>query len=438
MTALLTSFSKYPIVRFDKSSPMAYRFAEEVCDYLKQNQEAAEIKKEPVILLILDRRSDLATPLVTHWTYQSMLHENFDYKNGRVILRSPFKSADSENFGEMSSATAKEFCMMADEDRFLKNNLFGTFGELGANIKKYIEACKSERFIDSVGTSNIEEMKKFIEEYPEYKKVSSDLAKHVTIIEELNKIVHIKSLLSLSEVEQSIVTEAAGINSNFTNMKRLLPALDSKLCLKLLMLFYITYRDHAGYSHVQSELISLMTGYTSNDFLEAFFEFCEYERREPLQKSFSIADNILQKGKATVTNLKSSLQNMHPVASGSPTIEAAQSVKNTVEYTNVYTQHKATYLDVVDSLVKGKLSTLQFPFFDSLHCRIPAACSKFIVFFVNGVTFEEARITSDHFPSSPKGAQVICGGTGLCNFDAILHNIHQIHEKKPNSISNFK
>ena len=40
----------------------------------------------PPLLLIVDRRNDPVTPLLTQWTYQAMVHELFGIVNGRVNL----------------------------------------------------------------------------------------------------------------------------------------------------------------------------------------------------------------------------------------------------------------------------------------------------------------------------------------------------------------
>lgn len=40
----------------------------------------------PPILLILDRRNDPITPLLSQWTYQAMVHELLGTHNGRVDL----------------------------------------------------------------------------------------------------------------------------------------------------------------------------------------------------------------------------------------------------------------------------------------------------------------------------------------------------------------
>jgi len=41
----------------------------------------------PPLLLILDRRNDPVTPLLSQWTYQAMVHEIIGIHNGRVDLK---------------------------------------------------------------------------------------------------------------------------------------------------------------------------------------------------------------------------------------------------------------------------------------------------------------------------------------------------------------
>ena len=47
-------------------------------------------------------------------------------------------------------------------------------------------------------------MKRFIEEYPEFRKLSGNVSKHVTLVSELSRRVGSENLLEVSEVEQSL------------------------------------------------------------------------------------------------------------------------------------------------------------------------------------------------------------------------------------------
>jgi hypothetical protein len=41
----------------------------------------------PPVLLIIDRKDDPVTPLLTPWTYQAMVHEILGMKNNRIDLK---------------------------------------------------------------------------------------------------------------------------------------------------------------------------------------------------------------------------------------------------------------------------------------------------------------------------------------------------------------
>ncbi len=56
---------------------------------MSQETELFEFRRTdvPPLLLILDRRDDPVTPLLTQWTYQAMVHELLTIFNNRVDLR---------------------------------------------------------------------------------------------------------------------------------------------------------------------------------------------------------------------------------------------------------------------------------------------------------------------------------------------------------------
>lgn len=155
----------------------------------------------PPILLVLDRRDDPVTPLLTQWTYQAMVHELLGIKNGRVDL------SDVPDI----RPELKEIVLQQDQDPFFKKNMYLNFGDLGQNAKEYVEQYASKR----QGGGNLEsiaDMKRFIEEYPEFRKLSSNVTKHITLVGELSRRVGEDSLLDVSELEQSIAC-----NDNHSN-----------------------------------------------------------------------------------------------------------------------------------------------------------------------------------------------------------------------------
>lgn len=87
--AVLLSLKKKPLVRYEKNSSLAKKLAAEVRYQMGQEDQLFDFGRRadtPPILLILDRRNDPITPLLSQWTYQAMVHELLGIQNGRVDL----------------------------------------------------------------------------------------------------------------------------------------------------------------------------------------------------------------------------------------------------------------------------------------------------------------------------------------------------------------
>lgn len=195
IVGLLLSLKKKPLIRYEKNSLLAKKLATEVRYLVSQEEQLFDFRKvdTPPILLILDRRDDPITPLLSQWTYQAMVHELLGINNGRVDLHSVPDIRPE----------LKEVVLSQDQDPFFKKNMYLNFGDLGGNIKDYVEQYQSK----TKSSSNIEsiaDMKRFIEEYPEFRKLSGNVSKHVTIVGELSRKVGAENLLEVSEVEQSL------------------------------------------------------------------------------------------------------------------------------------------------------------------------------------------------------------------------------------------
>ena len=53
-------------------------------------------------------------------------------------------------------------------------------------------------------------MKRFVEEYPEFRKLGGNVSKHVALVGELSRIVGRDQLLEVGEVEQGLATASGG------------------------------------------------------------------------------------------------------------------------------------------------------------------------------------------------------------------------------------
>lgn len=88
LLALILSLKKKPLIRYARNSMLAKKLATEVRYRMTQEEQLFDFRKSdtPPILLIIDRRDDPVTPLLTQWTYQAMVHELLGVRNGRVDL----------------------------------------------------------------------------------------------------------------------------------------------------------------------------------------------------------------------------------------------------------------------------------------------------------------------------------------------------------------
>ncbi|NXC23797.1 VPS45 protein, partial [Xiphorhynchus elegans] len=199
LTALLLSLKKCPMIRYQLSSEPAKRLAECVKQVITKEYELFEFRRTevPPLLLILDRSDDAITPLLNQWTYQAMVHELLGINNNRIDLsRVPGISKD-----------LREVVLSAENDEFYANNMYLNFAEIGTNIKNLMEDFQRRKPKEQQKLESIADMKAFVENYPQFKKMSGTVSKHVTVVGELSRLVAERNLLEVSEVEQELACQ---------------------------------------------------------------------------------------------------------------------------------------------------------------------------------------------------------------------------------------
>lgn len=214
--SVLLSLKKKPLIRYQRTSLLAKKLASEVRYFMTQEDQLFDFRRvdTPPILLILDRREDPITPLLTQWTYQAMVHHLLGIHNGRVDL-----SSVPDIRPEL-----KEIVLSQDQDPFFKKNMYLNFGDLGGVIKEYVEQYQSKTK-NNTNIESISDMKRFIEEYPEFRKLSGNVSKHVTLVSELSRRVGSENLLEVSELEQSIAcneNHATDLKASQADLRRTL------------------------------------------------------------------------------------------------------------------------------------------------------------------------------------------------------------------------
>ncbi|OMJ25127.1 Vacuolar protein sorting-associated protein 45 [Smittium culicis] len=408
LLSLFLSLKQTPIItRYEANSNMAYQLAKELNYQIGFESSLFSFKNsdpQPV-LLILDRKNDPVTPLLKQWTYQPMIHDLFGINNGRVDLsRAPNIKPEY-----------KEIVLSTENDDFFNKSMRLNFGDLGVSIKNYVnafqDASKSNQKLDS-----IDDMKKFVENYPEFRKLSGNVSKHVTLVSELSRVVNERSLLYVSELEQSLACDS---NNQFDeHMKQLGEMIgnnkirsEEKVCCTLL--FLLRYEKSASIANasnfLKQELLKHHVSQDSIDMIDVVLMYASYKYR---QGDLFNNDNIFSRGKQA---LKRGLQGVE----------------------NVYTQHTPFYVDNLVKLIKenkpnSKIEQL-FKLLPTNNSEVAASKLSYkarnrliIVFFIGGITYSEhndiSKIKSQL--GSEYGINLIVGGTSIINSKMFLQNLN--------------
>uniref|UniRef100_A0A670JWG8 Vacuolar protein sorting-associated protein 45 n=1 Tax=Podarcis muralis TaxID=64176 RepID=A0A670JWG8_PODMU len=370
LTALLLSLKKCPMIRYQLSSEPAKRLAECVKQVITKEYELFDFRRTevPPLLLLLDRSDDAITPLLNQWTYQAMVHELLGINNNRIDLsRVPGISKD-----------LREVVLSAENDEFYANNMYLNFAEIGSNIKNLMEDFQRRKPKEQQKLESIADMKAFVENYPQFKKMSGTVSKHVTVLGELSRLVSERNLLEASEVEQELACQNDH-SSALQNIRRLLqnPKVSELDATRLVMLYALHYERHSSNS-----LPGLMT---------------ELRNRGVSEKHRKLVSAVVEYGGKRVRG--SDLFNSKDAVA-----ITKQFLKGLKGVENVYTQHQPLLHETLDQLIKGKLKDNQYPYLGPSTLRDRP--QDIIVFMIGGATYEEALTVYNLNRTTP--------GSGLC------------------------
>jgi len=373
LTAVFLALKKCPVIRFQANSDMCRQLADSVKLLISREASLFDFRRSEStpLLLLIDRRYDPVTPLLNQWTYQAMAHELFGIRNGRV---------DLSNRSGVSS-DLHEVVLSPLHDQFYRENLYKNFGEIGTNIKRLMDEfqakTRSQQKVES-----IEDMKAFVENYPQFKKMSGTVAKHVTVVGELSKIVASNNLLEISECEQDISCQ--NDHSNAVQRIRALLRQQSTTsvdALRLVALYSLRYESHSN--NATSSLTDQLSSPDRRRIINGLLRYATLGGRSHVSGAGGGAMSITKK-----------------FFKGLKGVE------------NVYTQHEPKLKDVLDQTFKGRLRESDFPYVGT--SSLVDRPNDVIVFMVGGTTYEEVACV-DAFNRSNSGVRVILGGTAVHN-----------------------
>ena len=385
LIGLLLSLKLRPTIRYKNGSQPAQQLAKRVFDTINKESSLFSFRPPengipPPLLLILDRRDDPITPLLTTWTYQAMVHQLLCIKNNRVDL-SGVAGVPSE---------LKEVVLSAEQDDFYAKNLFANYGEIAVTIRDLIESfqkrAKEQKKIESIA-----DMKSFVETYPQFKKMSGTVNKHLVVISELSMQIGKKSLLELSELEQDMACRADH-SAQLQRVKKLVAEdrIAVEDALRLILIYSMRYERHANCGTV-GLLNALKARNGRTHLVPKMLEYISPNARTDL---FNTAK-----------------------------IDAVKFTRNLIKglkgVENVYTQHVCVLKELLEEIFKGRSVDQQYPFISSeIPYRRPP--TEIIVFMIGGTTYEEALAVHQ---LNQMGYRIVLGGTTIHNSESFLEEV---------------
>ena len=400
LQGMLLSLKRQPLagIRYAGQSACAEELAKDIFDAVSTDEIFHFRKRRRnsvgALLLVLDRRDDPVTPLLSQWTYQGMVHELLGLNNHRVILKgAPNISKDLE-----------EVVLSSCQDDFFRDNRHKNFGELGENIQKLLQDYQKQTAQHNTSNLNsIEDMQAFMDKFPELRSRSHNVSKHVAIMGELARLVEVCSLMDVSQFEQ----ELACADDHTAHWRELMEKLDSPTVkipdkLRLGLLYALRYEISGNINMVQQAMKKGGVPLDMVNLVPVMLRYAGSKSRGP--GLYGDQNNIM-------SNLTKSF------------MTSVQGVQN------VYAQHVPVLLDTIQSITKGKLRRDSHPFVPGSIKTAPGVPpeslipDEIVVFIVGGVTYEEGTKINEFNQTNRGKIQVVLGGSTIHNSTSFLEEL---------------
>eukprot|EP01027_Heterolobosea_sp_BB2_P010597 GEZU01015535.1.p1 GENE.GEZU01015535.1~~GEZU01015535.1.p1 ORF type:complete len:440 (+),score=65.37 GEZU01015535.1:180-1499(+) len=263
LAACLLSLKKKPNIRYQKSSDLARQIARDLHARMDNDPSLFDFRRSETapLLLILDRKNDPVTPLLTQWTYQAMVHELIGIDNNRVNLQKVNKKLE-------------EIVLSAEQDTFFADNMYSNFGDLCVNIKKMVDEFKEKAKVTQ-NISTIDDMKRIMENLPQFQSSSGLVSKHLNLVTELSSIQNSRNLMEISRLEQEIVCED-NHSQSLSTLQEIIrnPKVSEDDALRVVMLYALKYESNP--KNATTRLIDLLydKGLDSSRIQVCFCYYC--------------------------------------------------------------------------------------------------------------------------------------------------------------------
>eukprot|EP00644_Phytophthora_capsici_P001294 jgi/Phyca11/104848/e_gw1.10.37.1 len=413
LLSVLLSMKKRPTIRYAKGSEVAEKLAREVSARMQLEQDGLFDFRRPEVtplVYVLDRKDDPVTPLLTQWCYQAMVHELLGLRENRVDLR------DAPNVRK----DMMELVLSTTSDDFFAQQVNANFGDLGMAVKQLVDKYQAQTQTHE-NIQSIDDMQRFLENYPAFRSQSVTVSKHVTLMGELARRVEVDGLMDVSQLEQELAC-GDDHNAHFRDVVAKLKDAQVKPMnkLRLAILYALRYETHSSVQlkTVKELLAAPHGGGLSSDRVALIDAFLKFGGQKARQGDLYGDRAGLKKFMKAVT-------------------QGVQGVPN------VYAQHVPPLAKKLELILKGQLLDQEFGVVNGGAAATSTDLNgsngvkrvrDVIVFVCGGVTFEEAMKVAEFNQKATvtnSGQRVLLGGSCIHNSTSFLEEVAAAYNLSP-------
>jgi len=298
-----------------------------------------------------------------------------------------------------------ETVLSVEQDAWYKTTIFMNFGDLGMEVKKYVEEYQKKTQMNQ-NIDTIEDIKRFIEAFPEFRKLSGNVTKHVTLVGELSRIVDQRKLLKVSELEQSLAnTSDHAMHVQYVKQsidetredKEVFAMIDK---LKLAMLYALRY-ELSPTNELPAIRDLLTKAGATPDQIKSVAALLQYAGASARGGDLFGNKKLVSLFSNTIKELKRGIKGV----------------------ANIYTEHQPVLRTILNRLLANDLPITDFPYTVGQPLKQPP--QEIIVFIVGGATYEEGFVVHDLNSTKP-GVRIILGGTNIQNSQSFIRDVSEI------------
>ncbi|KAI5012655.1 hypothetical protein ZWY2020_024921 [Hordeum vulgare] len=366
IASVFLALKRRPVIRYQRTSDVAKRIAQETTRLMYEQESG----------LFDFRRTENSSLLL------AMVHELIGIENNKVDLKE-FANVPKDQ---------QEVVLSAVQDDFYRVNMFENFGDLGMNVKRMVDDFQ-HLSKSSQNFQSIDDMAKFVTNYPEYRKTHGNVTKHVALVSEMSRMVEERKLMQVSQTEQELAC-ASGQAAAFEAVTSLLnnESVSDIDRLRLVMLYALRYEKESPVQLMQlfNKLASRSAKYKSG------------------LVQFLLKQAGVDKRTGDLYGNRDLLNIARNMARGLKGVE------------NVYTQHQPLIFQTMEGIVKGRLRDADYPLVGN-HFQ-QGRPQDVVIFIVGGTTYEEARSVALYNAANP-GVRFFLGGSVVLNSKRFLENL---------------